>query len=64
LAVVLALGLAGGAAAYFLKFKKEKPDTKGPVDLDDYDFGDDDEDDEDYEFEPDDDEPEELNEGD
>ncbi len=35
--------LAGGGAFYFLKFKKKKPDTKGSADLDDYDYGDDDE---------------------
>ena len=65
LLIVLVLALVGGCAFYFLKFKKKKPDTKGPVDLDDYDFGDDeDSEDEDYAFEPDDDEPEERNEGD
>ena len=40
LLVVLAMTLAGGGAAYFLKFKKKKPDTKGSADLDDYDYGD------------------------
>ena len=34
------MALAGGGAAYFLKFKKNKPDTKGSADLDDYDYGD------------------------
>ena len=43
LLVVLAVVLAGGGAAYFLKFKKKKPDTKGDADLDDYDYGDEDE---------------------
>ena len=43
LLVVLAVALAGGGAAYFLKFKKKKPDTKGDADLDDYDYGDQDE---------------------
>ena len=43
LLVVLAVALAGGGAAYFLKFKKKKPDTKGAADLDDYDYGDEDE---------------------
>lgn len=42
LVVVLVVALAGGAA-YFLKFKKNKPDTKGSSDLDDYDYGDEDE---------------------
>lgn len=43
--LLLVLLIAGGAggAVYFLKFRKEKPDTRGPADLDDYDFGDDDE---------------------
>ena len=40
LLVALAAVLAGGSAAYFLKFKKKKPDTKGDADLDDYDYGD------------------------
>ena len=44
LAVVLAMALAGGGAAYFLKFKKKKPDTRGSADLEDYDYGDEDED--------------------
>ena len=43
LVVVLLVALAGGGAAYFLKFKKTKPDTKGSADLDDYDYGDEDE---------------------
>ena len=65
LLVMLMLALVGGGAIYFLKFRKKKPDTKGPVDLDDYDFGDDEDgEDEDYEFEPDDDEQPERNEGD
>ena len=43
LTVVLAVAMAGGGAVYFLKFKKKKPDTKGNADLDDYDYGDEDE---------------------
>ena len=43
LAVALAVALAGGGAVYFLKFKKKKPDTKGSADLEDYDYGDEDE---------------------
>ena len=39
LVVVLVVALAGGGAVYFLKFKKNKPDTKGSADLDDYDYG-------------------------
>ena len=41
--MILAVALAGGGAVYFLKFKKKKPDTKGSADLDDYDYGDEDE---------------------
>lgn len=43
LLVILAVALAGGGAVYFLKFKKKKPDTKGSADLDEYDYGDEDE---------------------
>ena len=46
--------LGGGAALYFLKFKKEKADTTGNDDLTEYDFGED-EDDEDEAPEPDED---------
>ena len=35
--------LGGGAALYFLKFKKEKADTTGNDDLAEYDFGEDEE---------------------
>lgn len=62
LVIVLVVALAAGGAVYYFKFRKPKPDTKGPVDLDDYDFG---EDDDDYVYEKDDaEEPEERNEGD
>ena len=48
LMLLLIVVLGAGGAVYYLKFRKPKTDTKGPVDLDDYDFGDeDDEDDED-----------------
>ena len=60
LLIVLIIGLGAGGAVYYLKFKKPKTDTKGPVDLDDYDFGDDDEDDTEYVTE--DDLPEEADE--
>ena len=45
--IVLLLLMAGGGALYWFKLRKKKPDTKGPVDLDDYDYGDDE--DEEYE---------------
>lgn len=49
LGIVLIAALGIGGAVYFVKFRKKKPDTKGPADLDDYDFGeDDDEDDTEY----------------
>lgn len=43
LTVALAVVLAGTGAVYFLKLKKKKPDVKGSSDLDDYDYGDEDE---------------------
>ena len=58
--IVLLLLMAGGGALYWFKLRKKKPDTKGPVDLDDYDYGDEDEDEE-YENE---DEPEETEDAD
>ncbi|MGM9537883.1 MAG: DUF4366 domain-containing protein [Candidatus Onthomonas sp.] len=42
LPVLLLLTAAGGGAVWFFKFRKNKPDTRGPVDLDDYDYGEDD----------------------
>ena len=48
-AVILLLALAGGGAYYFLKVKgRDKPDTRGTTDLDDYPF---DEDEDEMEFE-------------
>ena len=51
--LLLVLLIAGGVGCgiYFLKFRKEKLDTSGAADLDDYDFGDDDKE---YESEEDD----------
>lgn len=51
-ALLLLLVLGGGGALYWFKFRKKKPDAKGPVDLDDYDYGEED-DGEEYETEPD-----------
>ena len=50
--LLLLLFLGGGGALYWFKFRKKKPDAKGPVDLDDYDYGEED-DGEEYEMEPD-----------
>ena len=50
LILLVLLLLAGGGALYYFKFRKNKPQTKGPADLDDYDYGEDD-DDEEMEFE-------------
>lgn len=41
--VVLLLLIGGGAAVYFLKFRKSNPKTSGTTDLDDYDYGEEDE---------------------
>ncbi len=50
LGVILLLLIGGGAGAlYYFKLRKPKADTKGPDDLDDYDYGEDD--DTDYETE-------------
>ena len=51
-ALLLLLLLGGGGALYWFKFRKKKPDAKGAVDLDDYDYGEED-DGEEYETEPD-----------
>ena len=42
LSIVGLVLLAGGGAAYFVIFKKKKPDVKGSADLDEYDYGDED----------------------
>ena len=41
--IVLVILVAGGGAVYFLKFRKKKPDVRGQDDLDDYDYGSEDE---------------------
>ena len=48
LMILTVVVLGAGGAIYYLKFRKAKPDTKGTVDLDDFDFTDDDEDDTEY----------------
>ncbi|MBQ9720142.1 MAG: DUF4366 domain-containing protein, partial [Oscillospiraceae bacterium] len=40
--IALAVVVVGGAV-YFLKFRNPKPDAKGSADLDEYDYGDEDE---------------------
>jgi uncharacterized protein YgiM (DUF1202 family) len=57
--LLLIVVLGAGGAVYYMKFKKPKTDTKGPVDLDDYDFGDEDDED-DVEYVSEDDLPEET----
>ena len=44
LVFLAAVLLGGGAALYYFKFRKPKADTKGGDELDEYDFGEDDED--------------------
>lgn len=56
LVVALLIVLAGGGALYWFKLRKQKPQTKGSADLDDYDYGEDDE----YEEYENEDEPEET----
>ena len=41
LLLVLLLAAGGGVVVYFLKFRKDKPQTAGTTDLDDYEFDDD-----------------------
>ena len=61
LLLLLIAGLGAGGAVYWFKFRKQKPNTKGPDDLDDYDFGEDDEDDEE-EYIAEDDQPDDTDE--
>ena len=56
--IVSLVVLAGGGAVYFLKFRKKKPDVKGQDDLDDYDYGDEEESDDEDDLENDGDEAE------
>ena len=46
LILLLLVLLGGGFALYWFKLRKPKPDTKGSADLDDYDFGEEDDEDE------------------
>lgn len=48
LMVLAVIVLGAGGAVYYLKFRKTKPNAKGAVDLDDFDFADDDEDNTEY----------------
>ena len=52
--IALAVVVVGGAV-YFLKFRNPKPDAKGSADLDEYDYGDEDEPEDDAEESEDDD---------
>lgn len=47
--VIALIVVVVGGAVYFLKFRNPKPDAKGSADLDDYDYGDEDEESEDAE---------------
>ena len=58
--MALLIVLAGGGALYWFKLRKPKAQTKGPADLDDYDYGEDDE----YEEYENEDEPEETEDAD
>lgn len=49
LIVFLAMILTGSSAFFYLKFFKKKPDVSGTADLDDYDYGDEDEPEDDWE---------------
>lgn len=43
LLILLVVAVAGGGAFYYFKFMKNKPKTKGNTDLDEYDYGEDEE---------------------
>lgn len=43
LLILLVVAVAGGGVFYYFKFMKNKPKTKGNTDLDDYDYGEDEE---------------------
>ena len=43
LLILLVVAVAGGGAFYYFKFMKNKPKTKGSTDLDEYDYGEDEE---------------------
>ena len=61
LLLLLLLLLGGGFAVYWFKFRQQKPDTKGNTDLDNYDFGEEDNDEMEYEDEESDEKPQESN---
>lgn len=53
LGLLLLAAIAGGGAFYWFRIKKDQPRTKGPIDLDDYDYGQSDDSDEGYKTESD-----------
>ncbi len=62
LLLLLLLILAGGGfAVYWFKFREKKPDAKGSTDLDNYDFGDEDDEEIEYEDDSSDEKPQESN---
>ena len=62
LLLLLLLILAGGGfAVYWFKFREKKPDAKGSTDLDNYDFGDEDDEEIEYEDDTSDEKPQESN---
>ena len=61
LLLLLLLLLGGGFAVYWFKFREKKPNAKGTTDLDNYDFGEEDNDEMEYEDEESDEKPQEPN---
>ena len=61
LLLLLLLLAGGGFAVYWFKFREKKPDAKGSTDLDNYDFGDEDDEEIEYEDDSSDEKPQESN---
>ncbi len=61
LLLLLLLLAGGGFAVYWFKFREKKPDAKGSTDLDNYDFGDEDDEEIEYEDDTSDEKPQESN---